>query len=420
MNTSAVNSPASLLQVSTPNAGKQDTASSSDTGSFNQVLSREMSGNANNADANKNVSNNNNASNNEAAKPVQKDGNSQDAASKEAAGKDQQTATTTSADAAKKGDDDKVSSGKDVKKDDKDGQDSAKVDAADAAGIAAFVAALTNAKATPAESAAAAATAPTTKVVLSAAEIKSKNDTIEIAGRIANPDTAADQDAVGKKADFVSALDKATANAGDSGKTAASAGKADADAAIATAQTVKVLDAAAAGTAQTAGAIAAAATAPAMQLRNDAQTVNSSSALLPPVGSNGWGDALGQKVVWMVQGAQQSATLTLNPPDLGPLQVTLNVTHNHATATFTAHQPEVRQALEASMPRLRDMLNDAGIQLGQSNVSAGSPNQQGAFGGQQQGNRASSGSPVGVIDAAVHVSHVPTPSGGSGMVDTFA
>ena len=97
------------------------------------------------------------------------------------------------------------------------------------------------------------------------------------------------------------------------------------------------------------------------------------------VGTSGWGQALGQRIVWMIGNAQQSASLTLNPPDLGPLHVVLNVSSTEANASFYAAQPEVRQALENAMPRLREMLSDAGIQLGQANVSADSPQQQASY-----------------------------------------
>lgn len=91
------------------------------------------------------------------------------------------------------------------------------------------------------------------------------------------------------------------------------------------------------------------------------------------VGSNAWDQQLGQKIVWMVAGAEHSATLTLNPPDLGPLQVVLNVSNDHTDATFTSARPEVCQALEAAMPKLREIMSDAGMQLGNTTVSAGMP-----------------------------------------------
>ena len=110
------------------------------------------------------------------------------------------------------------------------------------------------------------------------------------------------------------------------------------------------------------------------------QTAKNSAAdrLTPTVGSNAWNQALGQKITLMIGATQQTATLSLNPPDLGPLQVVLNINKDSADATFIAAQPEVRQALEAALPRLREMMNEAGIQLGQANVSSNMPDQNNA------------------------------------------
>jgi len=150
--------------------------------------------------------------------------------------------------------------------------------------------------------------------------------------------------------------------------------------------------------------------------------VQASEKLTPAVGSPGWDQALGQKIVWMVAGEQQSASLTLNPPDLGPLQVVLSVNNAQANATFTSAQPEVRQALEAAMPKLRDMLGEAGIQLGQATVNSGSANQQGAQDQQASHGRRGfdNGSSNGRIDEPVRVGRVAPSSSGEGMVDTFA
>ncbi|NMM28530.1 MAG: hypothetical protein HHJ12_14860 [Glaciimonas sp.] len=106
-----------------------------------------------------------------------------------------------------------------------------------------------------------------------------------------------------------------------------------------------------------------------------------SDKLTPYVGSSAWNQALGQKITLMVSATQQTATLSLNPPDLGPLQVILNISKDSADATFIAAQPEVRQALEAALPRLREMMSEAGIALGQANVSSNMPNQDNAQNG---------------------------------------
>ncbi|MFZ6772239.1 flagellar hook-length control protein FliK [Undibacterium sp. SXout7W] len=112
--------------------------------------------------------------------------------------------------------------------------------------------------------------------------------------------------------------------------------------------------------------------------------VTSSDQIAPRVGVAGWDKAVGQKVLWMVGESMQSAELTLNPPDLGPLQVVLNVTNDQASANFFSAQPEVREALESALPRLRQMMSDAGVQLSGFSVNTQASNQGQGFAGQQQ------------------------------------
>lgn len=101
--------------------------------------------------------------------------------------------------------------------------------------------------------------------------------------------------------------------------------------------------------------------------------------LAPTVGTRAWDQALGQKVIWLVAGGEQSAELTLNPPDLGPLQVILKVNDDQLTADFSANQAAVRDALESALPKLRQILNDAGIQLSGFSVNSQAPQQQNQF-----------------------------------------
>ena len=87
------------------------------------------------------------------------------------------------------------------------------------------------------------------------------------------------------------------------------------------------------------------------------------------VGASGWDRGLGDKLVWMAGQKQQVAELHLNPPDLGPLKITLTLNHDQASAQFVSAHAAVREAIEAAMPRLREMLADSGITLGNANVS---------------------------------------------------
>ncbi len=147
--------------------------------------------------------------------------------------------------------------------------------------------------------------------------------------------------------------------------------------------------------------------------------------LTPHLGTPAWDQAVGQKVVWMVAGGQQTAELTLNPADLGPLQVVISVNNDQANASFFSAQPEVREALESAMPKLRQMMSDAGIQLSGFSVGTQSSNQ-GNQAQQFSGDRPASQSHNNTRDVGndpvsstsiIKTSKITTKDG---LVDTFA
>lgn len=146
----------------------------------------------------------------------------------------------------------------------------------------------------------------------------------------------------------------------------------------------------------------------------------SATRLAPTVGTTAWGQALGEKLVWMASGAQQTATLTLNPPNLGPLQIVVHVTNDQATASFFSAQPDVRHALESAFPRLREMMNDAGIQLGQTTVSADTPQQNSTPDRQPQRITLPFSGVDPAAPAALQAVQAPIRQSGRGLVDTFA
>jgi flagellar hook-length control protein FliK len=91
----------------------------------------------------------------------------------------------------------------------------------------------------------------------------------------------------------------------------------------------------------------------------------------------GWDRAVGDRVVWMVNQRLQGAEIRLNPPELGPIEVRINMQGDQAQISFSAQHASVREALEAAIPRLRDMFGHAGLDLGDVNVSrhpSGQPN----------------------------------------------
>ncbi len=87
------------------------------------------------------------------------------------------------------------------------------------------------------------------------------------------------------------------------------------------------------------------------------------------VTAKGWDQAIAERVMWMVQGDQQFARLRLNPPNLGPLEIRINVNQEQTSVNFIAGQAVVREAIEAAMPRLREMFDQQSLQLVRADVS---------------------------------------------------
>ena len=94
-----------------------------------------------------------------------------------------------------------------------------------------------------------------------------------------------------------------------------------------------------------------------------------------PVGSSTWGSEIGNRVVIMAGNRDSHAELILTPPQMGRIEVSLTVSGDQATANFVSGNPVVREALESALPRLREILAEAGIQLGQAQVGAENPKQ---------------------------------------------
>ena len=63
------------------------------------------------------------------------------------------------------------------------------------------------------------------------------------------------------------------------------------------------------------------------------------------------------------------AKVNLHPAELGRMSVSVITDGNETKVAFTVETSQARQAVEASLPRLREMLEQAGLSLADSNVS---------------------------------------------------
>lgn len=103
-----------------------------------------------------------------------------------------------------------------------------------------------------------------------------------------------------------------------------------------------------------------------------------------PVQQANWDQALGERIQWLMGQRLQGAQIKLNPAHLGPMEVRIQMQHDQASIQFTSAHAVVREALEAALPRLRDMFESAGVELLNVDVSGQSPaHQQSAPEGRQ-------------------------------------
>ena len=140
-----------------------------------------------------------------------------------------------------------------------------------------------------------------------------------------------------------------------------------------------------------------------------------------PVRDAAWGEQIGQRVQLMASNRLQTAEIRLTPAELGPLRIQVAVDDGAASVTFHAASAVTRDAIEQALPRLREMLAESGLTLGQTDIG-----EQGV----QHGGREGSDDAPAVTHAAADPADDPdgeATSGqhrrtieSSGLVDMFA
>jgi len=139
-----------------------------------------------------------------------------------------------------------------------------------------------------------------------------------------------------------------------------------------------------------------------------------------PVGQPKWGGEFAQKIVWLTTQQHQVAEIRLNPAHLGPVEVMLSITQDQATAQFSSPHLAVREAIEAALPRLREMMAENGIQLGNVMVGADSFQQENK---QQQAHNSAKGATTLIGTSTETVGQIETtilPNRHNGIVNTYA
>lgn len=98
------------------------------------------------------------------------------------------------------------------------------------------------------------------------------------------------------------------------------------------------------------------------------ETVNTMEAPTADLHGGHFDEDIGDAVRWMADQKIGHAHIKVTPNELGTVEIRLRLDGDRVHADFASTQADVRQALESSLPRLREMLGQHGFQLAHADV----------------------------------------------------
>ncbi|MGP8307310.1 flagellar hook-length control protein FliK [Vibrio sp. YIC-376] len=87
-------------------------------------------------------------------------------------------------------------------------------------------------------------------------------------------------------------------------------------------------------------------------------------------------DQVAEKVQMMMSKNLKNLDIRLDPPELGRMQIRMTMNSDLTNVHFTVTNPQAREIIEQTLPRLREMLAQQGMQLAESSVQQQSSGQQ--------------------------------------------
>ncbi len=141
------------------------------------------------------------------------------------------------------------------------------------------------------------------------------------------------------------------------------------------------------------------------------------------IGDPGFGQDVSRQLVFLAKTGVQSAQLSLQPAELGPVSVSIQMNGLQASLVISASHAATRAALQEALPHLSELFQSSGLQLADAQVGDGSARN--ADQGASQGYGLAINDPLNsTVAARAAVIGVDATAGGraaaSGLIDTFA
>lgn len=112
-------------------------------------------------------------------------------------------------------------------------------------------------------------------------------------------------------------------------------------------------------------------------------------------------EAVKDKVMLMISQKLQQFDITLDPPELGNMHVRVNLQGEQAVVNFMVQNPQAKEALEQNMHKLREMLAEQGVDVGDANVEQHSQQENDKNTAENQHN----GNQVNTVEASDAIEH---------------
>lgn len=156
-------------------------------------------------------------------------------------------------------------------------------------------------------------------------------------------------------------------------------------------------------------------------------TAAGSTASVPTASANAaltldtaFDEALGQRLLGMAQHGRSEMRLHVHPEHLGALDIRLKMDGDAAQLSLSSPHAVVRDAVEQAVPRLRELLGEAGVDLTQVSVDARAQHERSARDGERRPGASEVADPNSLDDAGQPAQSVRAVASAPGLVDTFA
>lgn len=110
-----------------------------------------------------------------------------------------------------------------------------------------------------------------------------------------------------------------------------------------------------------------------------------------------------EKVMVMINQKLQQVDIQLDPPELGNMHVRVNLQNEQASVSFMVQNLQAKEALEQHIGKLKDMLADSGVDVGNANIEQQSQSSQ----NEQQEGQASQSGQEGMTGDNIDVTEIP-------------